>query len=174
MLQPSERNYSPGEKEYWAIIVASRKWRPYYRAAAELIFVTDHGPLEWLRERNDPRGKYTRWILELEALHYKIISRNALDHVIPDCFSRASDKINDKEIQDEEQFFDNHIFMLTGDLQRKDSNDVGSSLKEVLDLEKLKSKQALDDATVFSITQLKENNEIHTRKGVTKDLKECI
>ena len=68
--------------------------------------------------------------------------------------------MNDKEIQDEEQFFDNHIFMLTGDFQGKDSKDVGSSPKEVLDLEKLKSEQALDDATVFAITQLKENNEI--------------
>ena len=71
--------------------------------------------------------------------------------------------MNDKEIQDEEQFFDNHIFMLTGDFQGKDSKDVGSSPKEVLDLEKLKSEQALDDAIVFAITQLKENNEI--RKG---------
>ena len=51
--------------------------------------------------------------------------------------------------------------MLTGDFQRKDSKDVGSSPKEVLDLEKLKSEQASDDAIVFAITQLKENNEIH-------------
>ena len=117
----------------------------------------------WLRERKDPRGKYARWILEFEALNYKIISRNGLDHVVPDCLSRASGNMNDKEIQDEEQFFDNHIFMLTGDFQGKDSKDVGSSPKEVLDLEKLKSEQALDDAIVFAITQLKENNEI--RKG---------
>ena len=159
-LQPSERNYSPGEKECRAILAASRKWRLYYRAAAELIFITDHEPLEWLLERKDSRGKYARWILELEALNYEIISRNGLDHVVPDCLGRASGNMNDKEIQDEEQFFDNHIFMLTGDFQGKDSEDVGSSPKEVLDLEKLKSEQALDDAIVFAITQLKENNEI--------------
>ena len=68
--------------------------------------------------------------------------------------------MNDKQIQNEEQFFDNHIFLLTGDFQRKDSKNVGSSPKEVLDLEKLKSEQALDDAIVFAITQLKKNNEI--------------
>ena len=67
--------------------------------------------------KEDPRGKYARWILELEALNYKIISRNGLDHVVPDCLSRASDNINDKEIQDEEQFFDYHFFMLTGDFK---------------------------------------------------------
>ena len=144
-LQPSERNYSPGEQECWAIIAASRTWRPYCRAAAELIFITDHEPLEWLQERKDPRGKYARCILELEALNYKIISRNGLDHVVPDCLSRASNNINDKEIRDEEQFFDNHIFMLTGDLQRKDSTDVGSSPKKVLAPEKLKPEQALHD-----------------------------
>ena len=166
-LQPSERNYSPGEKECWAIIATSRKWRPYCRAAAaELIFITDHEPLEWLRERKDPLGKYAHWILELEVLNCIIISRNGLDHVVPDCLSRASENINDKGIQDEEQFFDNHIFMLTGDFQRKDSNDVGSSPKEVLDLEKLKAEQASDDAIMFAIAQLKENNEI--RKGCYK------
>ena len=89
------------------MLAASRKWRPYCRAAAELIFIQ---PLEWLRERKYPRGKYARWILELEALNYKIISCNGLDHVVPDFLSRASDNINDEEIQDEEQFFDNHIF----------------------------------------------------------------
>ena len=162
-LQPSERNYSPGEKECWTISAASRKCRPYCRAAAELIFITDHEPLEWVRDRKDPRGKYARWILELEALNYKITSRSDLDHVVPDCIGRASDNINEKEIQDEEQFFDNHIFMLTGDFQRKEPKNVGSSPNEVLDLEKLKSEQALDDAIVFAITYLKENNEI--RKG---------
>ena len=47
-LQPSERNYSPGEKKCWAILAASRKWRPYCRAESELVFITDHEPLEWL------------------------------------------------------------------------------------------------------------------------------
>ena len=105
----------------------------------------------------------------MEALNYKIIitrSRNDLDHIVPDCLSRASGNINDKEIQDEKQFFDDHIFMLTGDFQTKDPKYVGSSPNEVLDLEKLKSEQALDDAIVFAITQLKENNEI--RKGCYK------
>ena len=27
VLQPAERNYSAGEKECWAIIAASRKWK---------------------------------------------------------------------------------------------------------------------------------------------------
>ena len=47
--------------------------------------------------------------------------------------------------------------MSTGDVQRKDSKDVGSSPKEVLDLEKLQSKQASDDTIVFAITQPKKN-----------------
>ena len=81
-LDRHQRNYSPGERECWALIACTRKWRTYCQAAAKLCLITDHNPLKWLREQKDPCGKYARWIVELEALPYKIISQNGLDHIV--------------------------------------------------------------------------------------------
>ena len=76
-LQPSERNYSPGEKE-----CCIKKAETLLQSSSRTHFITDHELLEWLRERKDPRSKYARWILELEALNYMIISCNSSDHVV--------------------------------------------------------------------------------------------
>ena len=50
-LKPEQRRYGPGERECFALLAGSRKWRPYCRAAKELNFITDHEPLVWLRDR---------------------------------------------------------------------------------------------------------------------------
>ena len=65
--------YTPGEKECWSLISATRKWRTYCRAAKQINLITDHSPLKMLRQQPDPRGKYERWLLELEELPYTII-----------------------------------------------------------------------------------------------------
>ena len=52
------------------------------------------------------------------------------------------------------------------DSQSKDSNNFGSSPREVLDVEKLKSEQVFDDAIAFAINQLKESKDIY--KGLYK------
>ena len=65
-LDPAQRNYSPTELECWATISACRRFRSYIKGAPKLILRSDHEPLQWLRNQADPRGKFTRWIMELE------------------------------------------------------------------------------------------------------------
>ena len=88
-LDVHQRNYSPEECECWSLLKASRKWITYCRAASKVIPITDHNPLEWLRAQKGPRGKFSRWLIELEELPYKILYRNGLDHTVPNCMSRA-------------------------------------------------------------------------------------
>ena len=59
-LSPTQKNYSAGQLEAWALVSAARKWSVYLRAATEVVFVTDHCPLQWLRTQKDPR--HIRWM----------------------------------------------------------------------------------------------------------------
>ena len=61
-LTSSQKNYSAGELECWALIAASRKFRKYLQAAPSVRFISDHNPLVWLRRQKDPRGKFACWI----------------------------------------------------------------------------------------------------------------
>ena len=101
-LDKHQRNYAPRERETWKLVAANRKWRPYCRAASKIYLVTDHDSLKWLRTQPDPRGKFGRWLIELEELNYEITPRNGLDHVVPDCMSRSRYLEDNEEIQDDE------------------------------------------------------------------------
>ena len=121
-LKPEQRRYGPGERECFSLLAASRRWRPYCRAAKELNFITDHEPLVWLRDRKDPFGKYARWIIEFEGLNYKIQARNGLDHVVPDCLSRIENPVQDDVVHQDEVFLDNAIFQFRLKLTRLKMN----------------------------------------------------
>ena len=57
-LSPSQKSYSAGQLEAWALVSAARKWLVFLRAASEVIFLTDHCPLQWMRSQKDPRHTY--------------------------------------------------------------------------------------------------------------------
>ena len=86
-----QRNYSPEECKCWSLVKSSRKWRTYCRAASKAILIEDHNTLEWFRAQKGPRGKFARWLIELEELPYKILYKNRSDHTVPDCISRAKE-----------------------------------------------------------------------------------
>ena len=155
-LNGHQRNYCAREKEAWGLVAATRKWRAYCRAAIRICLVTDHCPLEWLREQKDPRGKFGRWLLELEEFNYEIVSRNGLEHVVPDCLSRSTFTERDTEIMNDEQFFENRIFAVNCE-----SNEMW--LSRVHDMQ-------LDDPAIrLARQQLHTNNEI--REGRYKRFK---
>ena len=72
-LDVHQRNYSPEELECRSLVKASRKWRTYCRAVSKVILITDYNPLQWLRAQKDPRGKFARWLIDLEELPYEIL-----------------------------------------------------------------------------------------------------
>ena len=113
-LDRAQRNYSTGEREAWAIVVATRRWRKYLQAADQVIIWSDHNPLEWLRKQKDPRGKFARWILELEPLNYIIRFRRGLDNLAADRLSRSATQY-DFTVNDETEFFERHVYTILED-----------------------------------------------------------
>ena len=51
--------------------MAVRHWHVYL-AGIEFVIKSDHNPLVHLRETKNPRGKFARWITELEEYRYTI------------------------------------------------------------------------------------------------------
>ena len=79
ILNESQRKYIVGEKGFWAIVEASRKFPKYLQAAGQVIISSDHNPMVWLRQKRDPRGKFARWLLELEAINCVV------NRILPKC-----------------------------------------------------------------------------------------
>ena len=113
-MDRAQRNYSTGEREAWAIVVATRRWRKYLQAADQVIIWSDHNPLESLRKQKDPRGKFARWILELEPLNYIIRFRRGLDNLAADRLSRSATQY-DFTVNDETEFFERHVYTILED-----------------------------------------------------------
>ena len=110
-LTPAQRNYSAGELECWALIASSRKFQKYLQGAPGVVFLFDYNPLIWLKKQKDTRGKFTRWVQELEALNYKVEYIKGKNNVTADCLSRLHSKI-DEGINDENEHFERHLYSI--------------------------------------------------------------
>ena len=85
-LNKNTKNWTATERELYAIISASRKWKPY--CYEKVTFYSDHEPLRHIHKQKDPRGKIGRWILELENLDYSIKYLKGPDNQEADYMSR--------------------------------------------------------------------------------------
>ena len=108
-LNGAQRKYSVCEKEAWAMVVASRKLSKYLYAAERVIISSDHNTLLWLRQKRDPRGKFARWLLELEGLNYVVKYRRGSENLAADYFSRSANNY-DTEVDDEAESLERHIY----------------------------------------------------------------
>ena len=111
-LSMTQRNYSASELEAWAIVAASRKWRKYLDAAEKVVFLSDHNSLQWMRRQRNPRGKFARWIMELDSLNYEIQYRKGVLNVAADYLSRMPTE-SDQEVGDDEEYFERHVYTLS-------------------------------------------------------------
>ena len=85
-LSKTARNWSTSERELYAIVSATRKWKAY--CYDSVVVYSDHEPLKYIRSQKDPRGKIGRWILELENLDLQIKYLKGSDNVEADYMSR--------------------------------------------------------------------------------------
>ena len=143
-LTAEQRNYSAGELECWALIVASRKFRKYLQAAPSIRFISDHNPLVWLRHQKDPRGKFSRWIQELEVFNYNIEHVKGVDNAPADFLSRTECSI-DYEINDTSEFFERNVYLAN---------------LQVDDRDEMRQRQVDDPLTSSAISQLEASGKI--------------
>ena len=144
-LSPSQRNYSAGELEAWAIVAALRKCRVYLQAACKVIIITDHNSLTWLRRQKDPRNKYARWIMELESYNYEILYRKGVENGAADFLSRTPCEF-DSVVNDEEENFKRNIY------------SIGAAQMG----ERIRAEQLKDNCVRNAIEQLKAQSRIHS------------
>ena len=111
-LTESQKKYSAGELECWALIAASRKFRKYLQATNKVHFISDHNPLRWLRRQKDPRHKFARWIQELESFDYEIQYVQGSANSVADYLSHLDSEV-DLDVNNEDEYFERHIFSIS-------------------------------------------------------------
>ena len=70
-LQPAQQKWSATVKEAFTLLCPVRHWHVHL-AGTQFIVNPDHNPLTYLRTQNDHRGKFSRWLSELEEYDYVI------------------------------------------------------------------------------------------------------
>ena len=86
-LTSSQRNWAAHTIEAFAIVLATRHWYPYL-AGTKFTINSDHNPLVHLRNQKDPRGKFARWINELEEFNYCVKYIPGKENIKADALSR--------------------------------------------------------------------------------------
>ena len=91
-LGKSQKNWTPREKETYAIVATLRKWAGIIGYQPVLI-TTDHKSLQdWVTEHMDtpsgPRGRRARWHETLSQFDLKVAYVPGPDNVVPDALSR--------------------------------------------------------------------------------------
>ena len=86
-VKPSQVGWAATTKEAFALVLAVRHWYVYL-AGTEFVLNSDHNPLVYLRSQKDPRGKFSRWILELEEFNYTVKYIPGAKNVKADALSR--------------------------------------------------------------------------------------
>ena len=87
----AERNYTVGERECLAIVVACKRWRPYLLASNRFTIClrTDHQGLTWIHRNSDCNSRVFRWCLQLSEFNYRIHWQPGSTMKVPDALSRV-------------------------------------------------------------------------------------
>jgi transposase InsO family protein len=86
-LNESEINYSTIEKELFAIVWATKYFRPYL-FGRKFKIVTDHKPLQWVMSLKEPNSRLTRWRLKLSEYDFTVIYKKGKLNTNADALSR--------------------------------------------------------------------------------------
>ena len=122
-VKKSQKGWAPTTKEAFALILALRHWYVYL-AGNHFVLNSDHNPLVYLRNQKDPRGKFARWLMELEEYDYEINYIPGKKNVKADALSRnrgANKNQPDSAFEEKIYSVDNVSF--TNQLKEEQSKD---------------------------------------------------
>jgi hypothetical protein len=94
LFNAAQRNYDTTQRELLALILATRKWKPFLRRYS-FVAETDHQALVGCMNIHDPHGKIARWTAELSQFSIDLRHIKGINNVISDTLSR----LNDNDIQ---------------------------------------------------------------------------
>ena len=104
-----------------------------YLSGTKFVLNSDHNPLTHLREQKDPRGKFARWIAELEEFNYSV-------HYITGKFNIKADALSRNQAANDVQpptKFEDNIYALFGSkdgflVQLKDEQSKDPSISNAI------------------------------------------
>ena len=132
---PGETNYAPTKGELSAIVHALRTHEHILRYKP-FVIMTDHQALKWLHSMKNPRGIFTRWLMELASYNFTVQHVPGKKTGAADGLSRSSHlpPPTQEEINEEEELIAN--IMYTRD---------GKGKKATMNWENIKIAQEEDD-----------------------------
>jgi hypothetical protein len=87
----AERNYTCGERECLALILACKRWRPYLLSSAfTCVLRTDHAGITFIHRHAHCHSRLYRWCQQLSEFDYRIEWHPGTEMVIPDALSRST------------------------------------------------------------------------------------
>ena len=107
------------------------------------VLNTDHNPLVHLRDKKDPRGKFARWISELEEYNYEVKFIPGKSNVKADSLSRNR---NSKKTRNPEDVWEDKIYSI-------EENDLFHN--------QLMTEQEIDPVIMRAKKQVSENKEVN-------------
>ncbi len=129
-LDETQSRYSVTEKELYAIMFSSERFRPYIYGRSFTVF-TDHRALIWLCGKRNPSGRLGRWCNIMNQYSQGIKFIEGKHNRVADCLSRAPfiDEPEDLKDPPEKDGF-NANPCLSEDLKRKVYEEAGLEMKE--------------------------------------------
>ena len=152
-LNATQQKWSAHTKEAYALVLALRHWRVYL-AGITFTIRTDNNPLVRLRNTKDPRGKFSRWLTELEEYSFDIEHKPGKSNVVPDVLSRVKNDRGDEPADD----FDEKIYSMFTD---------GENFKSQL-------KQEQDNDPVINDAKQKVENNVEIQVGRLRHIKKQL
>lgn len=104
-LNQHETNYSVIEKEFLAIVWATKYFRPYLYGRRFTI-KSDHRPLQWINSLDESNSKFVRWKVRLSEFDYKVEYLEGKENHVADALSRIKETnmhVEQQEQQDENE-----------------------------------------------------------------------
>ena len=86
-LSPAESNYHSNELECLALVWALSKLRHYLNGRPFRV-KTDSNVVRWLCQKKEIKGKFARWIIEMQEFDFSIEHLKGIDNRVADALSR--------------------------------------------------------------------------------------
>lgn len=86
-LADAERNYHSNELECLTLVWALKKLR-HYLFSRRFLVKTDNNVVKWLCSKKELKGKFARWIMDLQEFDFQIHHLKGAENVVADTLSR--------------------------------------------------------------------------------------
>ena len=92
LFSDTQRRYNTTERELLGLILAVRKWKPFFHHT-KFFAETDHQPLVGYLRLDDPYGKIARWAAELAQFSFEIKYIKGETNIPSDTLSRTGEEV---------------------------------------------------------------------------------